>query len=339
MNETLSVTLSETMPEPMPLHQQAEQDPVLHQFLRYLRSERQVSPHTLAAYRQDLAQFTHHAFGQDATPPFEWRQPDRFSVRGFLVECGKGGASAATVRRKLAAIRTFYNYLIREELVRRNPCAGLRGPRLPPRLPMVLNRDQVENLLQAPLQALEQMQNTSDRPPPPAKVYAAWRDKAVLELLYSTGARVSEAAALRRRHTDLLSGVVKLMGKGRKERLGALGQPALQALRRTLDLGAGLFPTSCHQDAPLFLNQRGGALTTRSMERQMQQWLAWCGLPASLSPHKLRHSFATHLLEAGADLRSVQELLGHSSLSTTQIYTHVTVERLREIYRQHHPRA
>ena len=325
--------------EPLPLHPGLRSDPLVYFFQQHLRVERDASEHTAAAYLQDLAQFAALAFGGATPPPFDWAAPDRFTVRGFLVDCQKGGAAPATTRRKLAAVRAFYTFLIREGRVERNPCAGLRGPRLARRLPHVLTVRQVAALLQAPLADLKARQERSGVPPPPIEAYAAWRDAAIFEVLYSTGARVAEAAALTRAATDLDEAVVRLRGKGRKERLGALGRPAVEALRQALDFAAFIWPESARAAAPLFLNLRGGALTPRSIERQMKRWLAAAGLPPRLTPHKLRHSFATHLIEAGADLRSVQELLGHASLSTTQIYTHVTVEHLKEIYTRAHPRA
>lgn len=324
---------------PLPLHPNLTDDPLVQRFDQHLQVERNASAHTAAAYLQDLAQFAAHAFGGATPPPFDWAAPDRFSVRGFLVDCQKGGAAPATTRRKLSAVRTFYTFLIREGHVARNPCAGLRGPRLARRLPDVLTVQQVAALLQAPLADLQARQARSGVPPPPIEAYAAWRDAAIFEVLYSTGARVAEAAALTRAAADLDEAIVRLRGKGRKERLGALGRPAVEALRQALDFAAFIWPESEHPGSPVFLNLRGGPLTPRSIERQMKRWLAAAGLPPRLTPHKLRHSFATHLLEAGADLRSVQELLGHASLSTTQIYTHVTVERLKEVYRQAHPRA
>ncbi len=324
--------------EPLPLHPLLNQDPQAQRFARFLHVERNASEHTCAAYLQDLAQFAASAFGERA-PPWDWASPDRFTVRGFLVDCQKAGAGPATTRRKLAAVRTFFTFLIRENGVARNPCAGLRGPRLARRLPDVLTVQQIAALLQAPLEDLAARQRARGVPPTPIEAYAAWRDAALFEVLYSTGARVAEAAALTRESTDLESGVVRLRGKGRKERLGALGRPAREALKQALSFAALIWPESTASGAPLFLNLRGSALTPRSIERQMKHWLAAAGLPERLTPHKLRHSFATHLLDAGADLRSVQELLGHASLSTTQIYTHVTVERLKTIYQQAHPRA
>jgi integrase/recombinase XerC len=312
-------------------------DPWVEQFVRHLVAERNASEHTVAGYLQDLAQFVALVWGK-ARPPYNWKQPDRFAARGFLVKFQKEGAAATTTRRKLSSLRSFYRFLEREEAIDRNPFGGLRGPKLPKRLPQVLTVAQVQALLEAPVRTLAEREQGGTKVPPEA-VYAALRDAALLELLYSTGARISEAAGLTRRQVDLLGGVARVRGKGKKERLCALGRPAVQALEKSLEIAELLWPQTRRDSSPIFLNLNGGPLTTRSMERNMKTWLAAAGLPATLTPHKLRHSFATHLLDAGADLRSVQELLGHASLTTTQIYTQVSVERLKEVYRQAHPRA
>jgi integrase/recombinase XerC len=306
-------------------------------FVKHLEAERNASAHTVAGYLQDLAQFVAYVW-KDAKPPYDWLRPDRFAARGFLVQSQKAGAAAATTRRKLASLRTFYRFLEREEHVARNPFGGLHGPRLPRRLPRILTVGQVRTLLGAPVAALAEKER-ADGPAGGPAAYAALRDAAIFELLYSTGARVSEAADLTRSRVDLIAGVARVRGKGKKERLCALGRPAIEALEKALEVAEMLWPESARPSAPLFLNLQGGPLTTRSIERGMKRWLAAAGLPPEITPHKLRHSFATHLLDAGADLRSVQELLGHASLTTTQIYTQVTVERLKEIYRQAHPRA
>lgn len=323
--------------EPLPLHPFCGNDANIRAFRSHLESESGVSPHTISAYMQDLAQFAAFFF-KDAKPPFSWETADRYAVRGFLIESQKNGAAASTTRRKLAALRTFYTFLIREGTVERNPAAGIRGPKLAKKLPEVLSIDQVSKLLDAPLDSLHS--RTADGTPTSLKdIYSAWRDKAVLEFLYSTGARVAEAATANVGDFDPDNGVIRIFGKGRKERLGALGHHALSALLQSLKLAEELFEEETTANTPLFRNLKGGRLTTRSIERQMKIWLEAAGLPEQMSPHKLRHSFATHMLEAGADLRSVQELLGHSSLSTTQIYTHVTIEHLREIYNSAHPKA
>ena len=318
----------------LPLHPALSGDPWAAALVLYLSGERNDSPNTLSAYVQDLAQFAEFQFrGED--PPFDWVAVDRFAVRAFLAECGEAGDAAATVRRNLSALRTFFGYLLREEAVETNPCGGIRGPRLHRKLPQILTQEQIDTLIRAPLDALGE----KDTPAPEA-VYAAWRDSALFEFLYGTGARVAEAAAARVADVNFSDGVVRLFGKGRKERLSALGAPGLSALGQALSFADMLWGDGRSPASPLFRNVRdGGQLTTRSMERSMKRWLSAAGLSATVTPHKLRHSFATHMLDAGADLRSVQELLGHASLSTTQIYTHVTIERLREAYDNAHPHA
>ena len=312
-------------------------DPWIEHFVRHLRAERNASEHTVAGYLQDIAQFVAGAC-KGQRPPYDWRRPDRFAARGFLMRFQKNGAAPSTTRRKLASLRSFFRFLEREGAIERNPFGGLRGPRLGKRLPRILTVTQVQALLAAPVASLQTRERAAGPADPPT-VYAALRDAALFELLYSTGARVSEAAGLVRDRVDLIGGAARVRGKGKKERLCVLGRPAVQALGKAFEVAEMLWPESARASAPVFLNRQGGRLTSRSVERRMKIWLAAAGLPPEMTPHKLRHSFATHLLDAGADLRSVQELLGHASLTTTQIYTQVTVERLKEIYRQAHPRA
>ncbi len=315
-------------------------DPWVARFAAHLTAERNVSAHTVSGYLQDLGQFVAFAWpGQAAASCYAWGLPDRMQARQFLVAFHRAGCAPATTRRKLAALRTFYRFLIREDAVKSNPFSGLRGPRLKRALPVVLNETQVEALLTAPVREIEALQARSAGGLERDAAYARLRDAAVLEVLYSTGARVSEMAGLRLDRVDLDEGVARVRGKGRKERLCALGRPALAAVKRALAAAEELWPGASVRDGVLFRNLQGGALTPRSVERNLKHWLAAAGLPEAITPHKLRHSFATHLLNAGADLRSVQELLGHSSLSTTQIYTHVSIERLKEVYRKAHPRA
>ena len=321
---------------PPPVHASLADDPAAVAFVSHLADERNVSRNTVAAYLRDLGQFAFFQFG-DAPPPFDWGSAGRGSVRAFLAECGESGESAASVRRKLSAVRTFFRFMIREGAIDSNPCGAIRGPKLSRRLPQILSQDQIDCLVRAPLEALSRQSGAT---PVAQDAYAAWRDSALFEFLYGTGARVAEAAGASVRDVDLKSGAVRLFGKGRKERLSAIGAPAIAALAQTLSFADELWGDGRDPDSPLFRNLRDGArISTRSMERSMKRWLSAAGLPPEVTPHKLRHSFATHMLDAGADLRSVQELLGHSSLSTTQIYTHVTIERLREIYEAAHPRA
>lgn len=320
--------------DPLPLHSEATRDPQVALFARHLRAESLASGHTRDAYLQDIAQFAHGCF-HSSHPPFAWGDVSRDDARSFLVACSKNGDAPSTVRRKLAALRAFYKFIIREGVAETSPFTGLRGPKLPSSLPVVLTQKQVCELLDAPLAELAA---ATGRVSPEAE-FAAYRDKAILEFLYSTGARVNECASASEGDANLATGAVRLKGKGRKERLAILGNPAIEAIRAMQGVARTLFGVASSPSDPLFRNASGGRLTTRSIERMLKRHVAACGLPASITPHKLRHSFATHMLDAGADLRSVQEMLGHSSLSTTQIYTHVSTARLKEIYKSAHPRA
>lgn len=316
-------------------------DPWVGVFLRHLRHERNVSDHTVAGYLQDLAQFVAYAWPNVSSPPFDWTSPDRVTARGFLTAFAKADAAPATTRRKLAALRSFYRFLLREGHVRVDPFAGLRGPRMRRDLPDVLTVAQVERLLAAPSASLaRQAASEGAQAPTPLERYLALRDAAFMELLYGGGLRVSEAAAVGFGALDQHSGIVRVRGKGRKERLCPVGRASLTAIKAMLDAEAAVWPGRARlHNAPVFLNWKGGRLTARSMERAMAKHLATAELPGNFSPHALRHSFATHMLDAGADLRCVQELLGHASLSTTQIYTHVSTQRLQTVYQAAHPRA
>ena len=317
------------------------EDPCVAHFLNYLENERNASSHTIADYLLDISQFVNFMWGQNSAPPFKWAEPDRFSARKFLVEFQKAGLHPATTARKLACLRSFYRFLEREEYSEQNPFGGLRAPKRSKRLPDILSVNEVTKLLETPARLLKKSEKGRKTRLNPKEEYAAVRDAAILEVLYSTGARVAEIAGLAEKDVDLLSGVVKVRGKGKKERICALGGPACRAVRQVLEKADRVWRRleSRGRSRPVFLNLRGKALTTRSIERMMKKYLIEAGLKSSLSPHALRHSFATHMLDAGADLRSIQELLGHSSLSTTQIYTHVTVERLKKVYDETHPRA
>lgn len=316
-------------------------DPGVAHFLKYLTSERNASSHTTSSYLLDIGQFVRFTWGDEAVPPFHWDETDRFSTRKFIVEFRKAGMQAATTGRKLASLRSFYRFLEREEYVNENPFLGLRAPRKSRNLPEILSVEEINKLLDMPARVLKESERSKSARSRSMAEYVALRDAAILEVLYSTGARVSEIAGLIEDNVDLLSSIVKVRGKGKKERMCPLGMPACRALGRALEQAHELWPRWHGQEKsrPVFLNLKGGALTTRSMERIMKKYLLEADLNPKLSPHALRHSFATHMLDRGADLRSVQELLGHSSLSTTQIYTHITVERLKKVYEEAHPRA
>ena len=333
------VRLESAPPEPLPNRSDAALDTSVRRFTTYLRAERNASEHTVSGYVQDIGQFACFVWPEASVrPPFSWESPRREQARAFLVAFHRNGWTPTTTRRKLSSIRSFYRYLEREGCVAGNPFAGLRGPRLGRRLPTVLGVKEVEALLVAPLASLVAYRARHGCVPP-ATEYAAVRDTAVFEVLYSTGCRVSEIAALTWGDIQFERGTTIVEGKGRKQRLCVLGRPACEALQALKVRAEALWPDTASAASPLFLNVQGGPLTTRSMERQMKVWLRAAGLPSELTPHKLRHSFATHLLDAGADLRSVQEMLGHASLSTTQIYTHVSIERLKAEYGKAHPRA
>lgn len=317
-------------------------DPAVGQFAAHLEHERNASRHTLASYLLDLAQFARFVWGNDVLPPFAWASVDRFGARRFLVETQRRGAEATTTSRKLSSLRAFYKFMEREGLVPGNPFLALKAPKRARKLPNFLSVDEVTRLLDAPMKVWE-----AKEPPHGARerqmaAYIARRDAALLEMLYSTGGRVSEVAGLQQSSVDMLSGVAVVRGKGKKERLCALGRPCMKALKAALEARNDLWPEIEHRtrgEQPLFVNTRGDRLTSRSIERLLKAYLRAVNLNHEISPHALRHSFATHMLDAGADLRSVQELLGHASLSTTQIYTHVTVEKMKQVYNDAHPRA
>ena len=318
-------------------------DPRIAAFAEHLRGERNASPHTLDAYLRDLAQFAASAWPDRGGRPGAWEEVDRYQARRFLVELAELGSAPATTRRKLSSLRSFYRFLMREGVVAKNPFRRLPAPRGGRRLPEVLSPAEVGRLLAAPARPKARPERTFGLPEAWFD-YVSLRDTAVLELLYSTGMRVGECTGLVDRRLDLLGGAAIVLGKGGKERMCPIGRPALVAARKALAARDAFLEAIGQAPAPpdrqpVFVNKLGTRLTSRSVERIMETCLGLAGLPPGYSPHSLRHSFATHLLDAGADLRCVQELLGHTSLSTTQIYTHVSVERLKEVYRQAHPRA
>jgi len=288
-------------------------------FLRFMEVERSASPRTLGSYRAALEAFR-GSFGGDF-PGWRALDPDHF--RAWLFQLMKDGLARSTIRLRFAALRSFYKFLVHRRGFPRSPVAEVELPKLEKKLPVVLSVSQIDELLGLPLQ-LPLPKNT----PPWVPV----RDAAILELFYSCGLRISELLGLRVKDVDFLSENLRVLGKGSKERLVPIGSPALAALQRYLREAA---VTS----GPLFLSKRRTPITQQAVDQLLRKYLKLSSIPFKVSPHKLRHSFATHLLDAGADLRSVQSLLGHSSLSTTQIYTHVTKERLREAYDQAHPRA
>ena len=327
-----------TSTDHLPVNRAARGDEAVRRFRSYLLAERNASEHTAVGYEQDIAQFAAFRWGADASVPFDWARVSPEDARRFLMAFAGDGAKATTTRRKLASLRAFFRHLAREGKVSANPFGGLRGPKLPKPLPRTLSIADVERFLAAPADELKRRRLAGLKVSPEDE-YASLCDTALFESLYSTGCRISEIVSLVWRQIDFSSGAVIVTGKGAKQRLCLLGKPALKALRRLRERADERWPDGGADATAIFLNERGRPLGPRDVQRRMKKWLAVAGLPTDLSPHKLRHSFATHLLDAGADLRSVQEMLGHSSLATTQIYTHVSVEHLKDEYMKAHPLA
>jgi site-specific recombinase XerD len=292
-------------------------DRLLQSFLDVIDAERNLSARTVANYRHSLA-----TFRASGNPP-AWRDctPEHFRV--FLFELMKKEASRATVRLHFAALRTFYKYLVERHGLKNNPLKEVQLPKAERKLPVVLTARQIDDLLNAPFKT---------EPTAKAPKWLHSRDAAILELFYSAGLRLSELAGLNVSDLDPYSENVRVLGKGRKERLCPVGVPALKAIQKYRQ-------EAQVQSGPLFISKLRKRLSTRNIAVMLEKYVLLAGLPRGITPHKLRHSFATHLLDNGADLRSVQSLLGHASLSTTQIYTHVSVERMKKVYGEAHPRA
>ena len=312
--------------------------PAVRHFLDYLKLERHFSDYTVRSYGADLAQLVQFLAGDigvsyggdkrraDATPLEDrlvFCKPE--TVREFLAYLHGQNYTKSTTARKLATMRSFYKFLIKRDRCKESPLTGIRTPKQEKRLPKCLDLDEVQRLLDAP--------DEGD--------ILGCRDKAMLEVLYSSGVRVSELVDLTMADIDLDEGILRVRGKGRKDRLTPIGSQAITAVKRYLlmrGIDADAIPMGM-ADSRVFLNKHGDSLSTRSVRRKLDKYLLQVGLDPGISPHTLRHSFATHLLNNGADLRSVQELLGHQSLSTTQIYTHLTTQRMREAYDSAHPRS
>jgi integrase/recombinase XerC len=330
--------------------------PITDSFTAYLSDERHFSPYTARCYGADLRQYMEYLVDEFDLQLDEAKEAEAFKkrssgkgevagtlpktvtdvicaansdqIRGFLNHLGEQQYSAATMARKIATLRSFYKWADRKGFSGGNPMTAIRTPRQNKRLPKAITVEQVEQLLAAPGDA-----DALGR-----------RDRAMLETLYSTGIRVSELVGLNIADLDSSGEALRVQGKGRKERVVPLGQHAMGSIQRYLEMlrtdprFAALVRDAAHS-TPLFLNKHGGRLSSRSVRRKLDKYLKQVGLDPTISPHTLRHSFATHLLDNGADLRSVQELLGHQSLSTTQIYTHLTTQRVQDQYNQAHPRA
>ena len=304
-------------------------NPDVESFLMHLEKERDVSPNTVLAYRRDLTMLLEYLASYYGTGEWTWGGLDRLAIRGFLGHMTKRGLSRRSMARALSAVRSFYRFMHRNELVEANPARAVGSPKLEKRLPGYLDRAQIDLLFQmAELRAME-------------GAFTDVRNLAILELFYSTGMRLSELRGISRQDIDLVSQQVKVRGKGRKERIIPIGSQAALALRnyesKRDELISRLGPRA--DRIAFFLSKTGSRIGLRAIQLAVAKFLNEIDESAGLSVHSLRHSFATHLLDAGADLRAVQELLGHASVSTTQIYTHTSVERLKQVYQKAHPRA
>ena len=299
------------------------------EYLRHLEKERDVSPHTLSAYERDLRDFVTFLGDYHGSEGWTWEGVDRLAMRGFLAHLSRRGVGKRTMARTLSGVRSFYRWMHRHEMVENNPARAVGAPKQDKYLPGYLDRAQIDLLFQmAEVRAMEGR-------------FADVRNLAILELFYSTGMRLSELQGLSRGDLDLVSQQVKVRGKGRKERIIPIGDHAQLALRNyeskrdelLRESGAG------GDRSAYFLARTGRRIGVRMVQKAVSAFLKQIDEDAGLSVHSLRHTFATHLLDAGADLRAVQELLGHASISTTQIYTHTSVERLKQVYQKAHPRA
>jgi len=285
----------------------------IDRFLNYLNIEKNYSNHTISNYAADLRElgnFLESRGGKDI------KRIDYFLLRKLLSILTEKKLNKRTLSRKISTMKSFFKFMLREGLIKSNPASSLIYPRLDKPLPNFLTEKEVISILKLPK----------------GNELLALRDRAILEFLYSTGARVSEMVSLKMENVDFVSAIAKVRGKGRKERLLPLGEPALNSLKKYIDKRGDNNPS-------LFINKRGGTLTDRGVRDIIYRYIKKAAIPSKVSPHTFRHSFATHLLNRGADLRSVQELLGHSSISTTQIYTHLTIDSLKNVYQKAHPRA
>ena len=302
---------------------------MIPQYLDHLAKGRNLSPNTVSAYTRDLALFSEFLGAHFGAGEWDWERVDRMAMRGFLAHLTRRGLGKRSIARALSSVRSFYKWMHREELVDTNPARSVGSPKFDKHLPAYLDRTEVETILNAA--QTRAMDGT----------HADVRSHAMLELFYSCGLRLSELAGLSRPDLDLLAGQAKVKGKGRKERIVPIGSAAQLALRnyesRRDALARKLGPKADRQ--AVFISDRGKRLDVRSIQRSVAKWLEQIDEGRGLSTHSLRHTFATHLLDAGADLRAVQELLGHASVSTTQIYTHTSVERLKQVHKKAHPRG
>jgi len=291
---------------------------VINEFLEYLRVERGLAPNTLKSYGRDLKQFAEYL----ETAPTSYEEASRTTIVAYLLRLQKEGKATSTIARRLAALKAFYQFLVAEDRLKRDPTVNVDSPKQKKKLPQILTVEEVEKLLSQP----EPVNPTG------------FRDRAMLELLYATGTRVSELVSLDIDDVDLKTALVRCQGKGSKERLIPLGSMAIKAVRDYLRRSRPKLVRD-KSTAAMFVNHHGRRLTRQGFWKIVKKYAAEANIKKTITPHTLRHSFATHLLENGADLRAVQELLGHADISTTQIYTHLTKSHLKDVYSKAHPRA
>jgi len=307
---------------------------LIHQFIHYLSAEKNASPHTCRAYEKDLEEFENFLKSSgiylSAMQDIEMEKVDRLAIRRYLSFLHRKNKKSS-IARKISTLRSFFKYLVREQLATSNPAKSVSTPKVEKPLPTTLTVDEAFRLMETPVGKSRNDWRTDTRPRVEKK---GLRDRAILELLYSSGIRVGELVGLNLNQLDLDLGIVKVMGKGRKERIVPVGSKAVEALKAYLEKRGIL-----GGEEPLFLNSGGGRLTARSVGRLIKKYTKRSGIFRRVSPHTLRHSFATHLLDAGADIREIQEMLGHASLSTTQRYIHLSPGKLMEVYDKAHPRS
>jgi len=316
-------------------------DQSLVAYVKYLKNERQASAHTVNSYILDVSQFARLACNLDLQEKhLDWAHISTSIAKNYIAALQEEKLSKSSILRKTSTMRSFYKFLTREKICPLNPFAQLKGAKKERNLPQVMSINDVEKLLSAPLSYWSQLYSKEKPDRQASGQFIAKRDAAILEVIYSGGLRISEAVQLTFSELDLLSQTMKIIGKGNKQRICMLGAPAIRALKAFFKFRETYGYPNNSKGSPVFINLKDGKeISPRSIQRNFKHYLTFAGLSPELTPNKLRHSFATHLLEAGADLRSVQEMLGHSSLSTTQIYTHITPERLLEVYSKAHPHA
>jgi integrase/recombinase XerC len=318
------------MPE---LPAETPRDERLERFFQHLATDRGASVYTQRNYRQTLLE-VHRWHVEERKSPPNWIKLQRDDFRAYLRYLGRHNLGRAAIQLRFSALRTFYKHLIRQGALEASPIKNILLPKLGRRLPQFLTVQQISDLLAAPQKLVPASGTDEERK---TATLLCRRDVAILETIYSCGLRISELCGLRGEDIDWHEGLVRVRGKGKKERQIPIGEPALKAIQAYWQL----LPEASSGQAPVFLPSARGLkpITARALQLRLKKYLALAGLDPSLTPHKLRHSYATHMLDAGADLRSVQELLGHAHLVTTQVYTHLTTERLKKVYSQAHPRA